>query len=186
MLLCCDGIRVALDRIPEEGDRGAAVQKLCAAISCDARDIRVEKDDLGAPRLVGKGPMPVVSFCSSKGERWIAVAWAEGVGVDVSCPDEFEPPYPYARVFRETEVRSAASLGLESLSGYALLWSLKEAAAKVLGTGFNGVEPGEFIAGGLRMTEQGIEAEITAPEAGFGALSVPVDDCWLALSVRKG
>lgn len=186
VLFNCNGIQVAADRIPEGSGRASAVRELCASLSCPARHIRVEKDALGAPRLAGAERLPAVSFCSSHGQYWAAVAWAEGLGVDMACPREFERPYPYARVFNDAEVGLAASLGREGPDGYALLWSLKESAAKALGIGFHCVEPGEVVVAGLQMAEQGLEANVLAPSGCFSGLAVPRAGCWLAFAVQKG
>jgi len=186
MLFFCGSTQVAAERIPEDADRETVVRSLCAALSCEIDAVRIEKDVSGAPRLVGKGSFPAVSFSTSGSHQWAAVAWVDGLGVDMACPREFDPPYPVARVFGQSEIRMAKKVGVEGTSGYALLWSLKEAVVKALGTGFNGVDPGELTAVGLRVTEQGIEAEVRVAEIQLHVLAIPVDSCWLAFSICKG
>lgn len=182
----CGSVSVQVTRIAEDADQDEALRDVCALLSCEAETVRIEKDRLGAPRLICQGRMPAVSLSSARGERWIAMAWAGSLGIDVACPEDFEPPYPVSRVFGRTEVGLVESLGLETLSGYALLWSLKESVAKSLGTGFNGVEPDELVASAFRTTNDGFEVEMKTPGGGVCAVAVPVDGCWLSLSVPKG
>ncbi len=118
----------------------------------DARDDRsplgtefeIVKDRWGKPSLIlDTGKTLSVSYSYRAGEQWAALA-SEGVsvGVDVAAFCEFEPGYPFSRVFHQSEW----NVGLERTGGDpaaagALLWSCKEAAVKALGQGFHLLEP---------------------------------------------
>ncbi len=118
----------------------------------DARDdrsplgngFRIVRDCWGKPGLIlDTGKVLSVSYSYGAGGQWAALA-PEGVsvGVDVAAFCEFEPGYPFSRVFHQSEW----NVGLERTGGDpaaagALLWSCKEAAVKALGQGFHLVEP---------------------------------------------
>jgi phosphopantetheinyl transferase len=103
----------------------------------------LKKDCLGRPFLSWPGAsVPAISFSHAKGRMWACLGWAAGIGIDVAYPEEFHDPYPFVRVFRREELGQVKGLcGGGIQDGAALLWSLKEAAVKALGCGFNLFDP---------------------------------------------
>ncbi len=89
-----------------------------------------------------------VSFSLAGEKLWGALAGAGRVGIDVALSAEFPRKYPVHRVFSPEEYGRAVTLcrGDAALAA-ALLWSLKEAAVKALGVGFNYLTPREIETG---------------------------------------
>ena len=54
------------------------------------------------------------------------------IGIDAACNSEFAQPYPLQKVFHPQELSSMEP---------AQIWSAKEAVAKAMGCGFDGVNP---------------------------------------------
>jgi hypothetical protein len=134
-------------------------------VSLSARGLpAVEADSLGRPFLFWPGsPVPAVSFSHAKGRTWACLAWTSGVGIDVAYPEEFHSPYPFGRVFRSGELDQARGLcGGGLLDRAALLWSLKEAAVKALGCGFNFFCPLEVGVRVLGPQDGGLLSEVDA------------------------
>jgi hypothetical protein len=110
--------------------------------------LTLRKDRLGRPLLfVGGAAGPAVSFSHAGGRTWAALSDGRGVGIDAALPEEFYGAYPLARAFRPGEL----NWGLEFCCGDpvqapALLWSLKEAAIKAIGCGFNLFDPLDVLA----------------------------------------
>jgi hypothetical protein len=121
-----------------------------------------------------------------EGRQWAAAMRAEdaaGLGLDVAAPEEFAPPYPVARAFAPEELAAAHGSGLAGQDALALLWSLKEAAAKALGTGFHRVEPLELCARNFRQTPEGLACEVHGPVNILPALAERLPCGWLALAL---
>ncbi len=107
--------------------------------------VRVKTGPLGRPRLeVGGRPGPAVSFSLAGPSLWAVVATAGSVGVDLAVPGDFAGTYPFARAFQPGEFAWARRhcQGGAAMAA-AMLWALKEAAVKALGTGFHRHDPRE-------------------------------------------
>jgi hypothetical protein len=149
------------------------------------------------PLQLGRGPLgqPVlchgdeqhlsVSFSLVGGRIWGALAGAGRVGIDAALSVEFPSNYPLSRVFSQEEFDRAFTLcrGDAALTA-ALLWSLKEAAVKALGVGFNHLSPREIATGPGKPWRGGLLFEVDAgslvktwarPEAGG----------WVAIALRE-
>jgi phosphopantetheinyl transferase len=144
--------------------------------------IILEKDFMGRPRLlVGDAKGPKVSFCHACSRTWAAMYGGCGVGIDVAFPDEFQGDYPLERVFRQREfVWAREFCGDDPAQTAALLWSLKEAAVKALGCGFNLFDPLDIEAKPIRSFNSGLFFQVSAGrpllvwarQAGFSWLSI--------------
>nr|WP_321258515.1 4'-phosphopantetheinyl transferase superfamily protein [uncultured Pseudodesulfovibrio sp.] len=184
MILFCDGIEIAVRRAPVGDNRRTLAEIACTDLSFDMHGFSLEKVGLGVPKLVGENQAPAISFTSSREIRWCAVAWCKGLGIDVACPEEFEPPYPVSRVFDAAEIKLTEAHIDDQLSQLALLWSFKEAAAKAMGTGFNAVEPGELTAAALHEKDDKLNGIVTTPGGKLPVVAIRVSDCWLAIARR--
>jgi hypothetical protein len=109
----------------------------------------IEEDSLGKPFLFWPGAsVPAISFSHAQGRTWAAMAWCSGVGIDAAFPEEFHGHYPLARAFRSRELDQGLDLCRGDLhDAAALIWSLKEAAVKAAGWGFNLLDPLEVEVG---------------------------------------
>ena len=75
-----------------------------------------------------------ISFSHLEDETWaVATTMPCRIGIDAAREAEFAGYYPLHKVFHPTELAT----GLSS----ACLWSMKEAVAKALGCGFDGLNP---------------------------------------------
>jgi phosphopantetheinyl transferase (holo-ACP synthase) len=113
----------------------------------EAFPIQVVHDPLGQPLLLwGEHRGPAVSFSERGGELWAALCGDDSaMGIDVAGADEFPREYPIHRVFHDEELHQALMLaGGRAADACALLWSIKEAAAKALGCAFHLVDPREI------------------------------------------
>lgn len=145
-------------------------------------------DCLGRPLAFSEegGQLQVgISFSRHSGWLWGAAAQTIGLGIDVSGPEEFLSPYPDARVFTVDELGAAAKFVGSLPEARALLWGLKEAAAKALGTGFNKVEPSELTIRDWQPLEgQKITCRVDSPFGGFDALTGLVCGFRVAVATR--
>ncbi|MCF8075305.1 MAG: 4'-phosphopantetheinyl transferase superfamily protein [Desulfotignum sp.] len=110
--------------------------------------IRVIQGPLGRPQLLlGDHLGPAISFCKSGKTRWAALCGdGHDIGIDVAQSQEFQGKYPFYRVFHPGELGHALKPAGDDLKqAAALLWSVKEAAAKALGCGFHLVDPLQVI-----------------------------------------
>ncbi len=137
---------------------------------------------LGRPvLLVGRRQGPRVSFCHAGGLTWAALANTRGVGIDLAHPQEFAGDYPLARVFSAGEMRRLRRLCPERRQRAALLWSLKEAAAKALGTGFHTTSPLRLRCSAPLVEAGRLRFQISGP-AVLRAWAQPRGAGWLALA----
>jgi hypothetical protein len=148
--------------------------------------LQLDHGPLGQPLLLLDGkPGPSISFSQAGGKTWSALAGAGKVGIDVALAAEFPPDYPLHRAFSPPELARACTLCRGDVSQTAaLLWSLKEAAVKALGVGFNYLDPRKVETGSGLLWQGGLLFEVDAgwrvktwarPEAGG----------WLALALHK-
>lgn len=112
--------------------------------------IQVGRNLLGRPHLLlGEHPGPSISFSQGEGRIWAALSGDESdIGIDVAGPNEFKTEfrgeYPFHRVFHPDELQHALRLvGGDLEKASALLWSVKEAVVKALGSAFHLVDPRE-------------------------------------------
>jgi 4'-phosphopantetheinyl transferase len=109
-------------------------QLLAANLGCEPRDLAIEPNADGKPRMLGGGP----EFNVSHTDGVLTVALADGpVGVDVECLR----PMPSAtnlveRYFSEPERRQFEKLPeADRLAGFFRGWTCKEAVLKGIGCG---------------------------------------------------
>lgn len=105
----------------------------------DTENFNLLYNKMGKPYLkMEHGPAPSVSFTHWEDEIWMAMGPVDhGLGIDVAHSSEFPVDYPFHKVFSNQEltlVNSVTGLALDKAA--ALSWSVKEAVAKALGTGF--------------------------------------------------
>ena len=108
-----------------------------------ALPIQVVHGPLGRPHLLlGEYGGPAISFSEGGGRVWAALCGDESdIGIDVAGSDEFQGEYPFHRVFHPQEIQHALRLvGGELAKASALLWSVKEAAVKAVGSAFHLVD----------------------------------------------
>jgi phosphopantetheinyl transferase len=126
--------------------------------------LKLVRGSLGQPLVLSDG-MPVlsVSFSQAGGRIWGALTGAGRIGIDVAFASEFPPHYPLQRVFSQEEFCPTADLlGGNPSRTAALLWSLKEAAVKALGVGFNHLAPREIVTGPGKPWRSGYLFEVAA------------------------
>ncbi len=113
----------------------------CDSVECP---LQITHDALGCPRLVrGEHAGPSISFSRAGEEVWAALAGdGSEIGIDVAGSAEFRGGYPVQRAFHAQELEQALNVTEgDEASALALLWSIKEAAAKALGCAFHLVDP---------------------------------------------
>jgi hypothetical protein len=146
--------------------------------------LQLVRGALGQPLVLSDGvPVLSVSFSQAGGRVWGALTGAGRVGLDVAFAPEFPPDYPLQRVFSQEEFgRAGALIGGDPAHTAALVWSLKEAAVKALGVGFNHLSPREIITGQGKLWRSGYLFEVDA-----GCLvktwARPEGEGWLALAL---
>ena len=117
---------------------------------------------LGRPTLrFGNRTGPSLSFSHDKGRLWAAISSHGMVGIDVAWPAEFAGRYPYDRAFESKELESARMLTRgNGARAAALLWSVKEAAVKAVGTGFHRHDPLHVRVESFRSGQRGMLFDI--------------------------
>ncbi len=156
--------------------------------SIDEKALSVGTSALGRPHLLlsDKGG-PSLSFSHGGGQLWAAMCAKGSVGIDLAYSAEFLGDYPFARAFRPEELDCASALFPDYQDrGLALMWSLKEASVKAIGSGFNLFDPLEVCVGKPRFREAGIQCEVLA-----GGNTIPVwarkeGEGWLSLAWIRG
>jgi phosphopantetheinyl transferase len=104
-----------------------------------------------------------LSFSHQEERLWAAMGSYGCVGIDVAYPEEFTGGYPFKRAFRAEELDCVRALcDKNTARAAALIWSLKEAAVKAAGTGFNCCGPLQVRVGAPRIRGQGILFDIWA------------------------
>jgi phosphopantetheinyl transferase len=104
-----------------------------------------------------------LSFSHEEGRLWAAMGSHGCVGIDVAYPEEFTGGYPFKRAFRPEELNCDRAFGHKNTArAAALIWSLKEAAVKAAGTGFNCYDPLEVRVTNPRIGGQGILFDVWA------------------------
>ncbi len=136
----------------------------CWHLPANENALTLHENSLGKPYLLlGDQPGPSLSFSHGNERLWAAMSSKGRVGIDVAYPEEFAADYPFARAFRPEELDSARTLcHNDTARGAALIWSVKEAAVKATGTGFNRFDPLDVRVGAPIFREQGIRFEVLA------------------------
>ena len=107
------------------------------------------------------------------------------LGIDVTGPEDFADPYPDPRVYAPGELDTGQRYSSSVPEARALLWSLKEAAAKALGTGFHRVEPVELEVEDLRQAgKHFLTCQITSPQGSLSALTSCANGMRVAVATR--
>ncbi|MEW6264730.1 MAG: 4'-phosphopantetheinyl transferase superfamily protein [Thermodesulfobacteriota bacterium] len=148
--------------------------------------LELAADAWGRPRLIrGRQSGPSISFSHNQGLLRGAVIGRGGIGCDLVLPEEFKPPYPLARAFHTQELKNAGEFGLNLSSAAALIWSVKEAVVKALGTGFNLFDPLEIEVIQAQLVTGGFMFQARVQKAGDRVLLPAWADWknqrWLAL-----
>jgi hypothetical protein len=161
------------------------LEQLLAALPGQGLPLQLTHGSLGQPILLLDGaPILSVSFSLGGGLIWGALAGAGRVGLDAAFAPDFPPDYPLQRVFSPEEFGwTCALLGGDASRAAALLWSLKEAAVKALGVGFNFLAPREITTGPGKPWRGGYLFEVNA-----GSLVKtwvrPAGEGWVALALK--
>ncbi|MGC9196968.1 MAG: 4'-phosphopantetheinyl transferase superfamily protein [Syntrophobacteraceae bacterium] len=145
-----------MDHVVCREPRNRAVRAECKLRSVDSvlalAGIRVcppaqnilRTDGLGRPELTtGYGQPAAVSFSWQEDTLWTALSLlCPRIGIDAALCADFNVGYPFAKIFNACEWQASSAL-LKAGSAHAasFLWSVKEATVKMLGCGFNFVEP---------------------------------------------
>lgn len=143
----------------------------------------LHKTPLGRPYLLlGDRQGPSLSFSHEEGRLWAAMDSHGCVGIDVAYTEEFSGAYPFKRAFTPEELNCARAFGHKNTArAAALIWSVKEAAVKATGTGFNCYDPLEVRVESPRMRGQGILFDVWAGGP-ISAWARPEVNGWLAVA----
>jgi phosphopantetheinyl transferase len=183
------GHGLRLDSLPDgPGARRMLAETLAAALLGQELPWSLERTVLGCPLLKSPArgaPDMHISFSRRPGLLWAAVC-ALPLGLDAAGDEEFGPDYPRERVFAAGELELARPLCASAEEAMALLWTLKEAAAKALGTGFNRLEPCDIIAKELRPAGRGVDGAARTPAGLLPVRADRRDGYWLAAALWPG
>lgn len=146
----------------------------------------LHKTPLGGPYLLlGDRQGPSLSFSHEEGRLWAAMGSHGCVGIDVAYPEEFTGGYPFKRAFRPEELNCDRAFGHKNTArAAALIWSLKEAAVKAAGTGFNCYDPLEVRVTNPRIGGQGILFDVWAGGS-ISAWAKTEGRGWLAVALAQ-
>jgi phosphopantetheinyl transferase len=109
--------------------------------SIPRRDLKIQRTDLGKPALSIGGKTAHYSISHSAGLIAIAVSDDCQLGLDLQIKAPFNPSI-FARILTDKENLQAANMSLlvsansASEDFFFVMWTLKEAALKCIGTGF--------------------------------------------------
>ncbi|MBW2058783.1 MAG: 4'-phosphopantetheinyl transferase superfamily protein [Deltaproteobacteria bacterium] len=151
------------------------------------RGFTIGKNVLGMPYLqyVNGPPGPSLSFSHGDGRLYGAMCGGGCVGIDVAFPEEFSGQYPLWRAFGPEELARVLNLSShDTATAAALIWSVKEAAVKATGTGFNLTDPLSVRVGPPRAVEWGILFEVWAEEP-IKVRAAKEGRGWLSLAVAR-
>ena len=156
-LLIAVGMKRCGDSLAE---RTQAKQQLKLALAMQWRK-RVKSSSL-APLQQAFSHLPDKTWAISASREW-------SIGIDAACNSEFSQPYPLHKVFHPQELSSMEP---------AQIWSAKEAVAKAMGCGFDGVNPLD-----IRLNDVGLA---TAREQAWLLWSWRQDNgLWVTIAYQK-
>lgn len=189
LLWHCGGYPVLLaGALETPGLRAELAARLLQALDRERSGLRLGHDAQGRPQLLSPSGGELdfrVSFSRHAGWLWAAVARTAGLGLDATGPEDFRDPYPEERTFARTELEQALRLVPDKPAARSLLWALKEAAAKCLGTGFSGLEPREVEALELEPDgEGGTACRLKTPQGHLAARTANAFGFRLAVAAR--
>ena len=142
------------------GARTQAKQQLKLALAMQWRK-RV-KPSFPEPLHYAFSHLPDKTWAISTTREW-------SIGIDAACNSEFAQPYPLHKVFHPQELSSMEP---------AQIWSAKEAVAKAMGCGFDGVNPLD-----IRLNDVGLA---TAREQAWLLWSWRQDNgLWVTIAYQK-
>jgi phosphopantetheinyl transferase len=144
----------------------------------------LHKTSLGQPfLLLGDSPGPSLSYSLNQDRIWAAMSSKGSVGIDVARFEEFFDDYPFSRAFLPEEFSLVSDCCSNDIPGSAaLLWSLKEAAVKAIGTGFNHFDPLTVRVSKPRRSEPEMFFEVMADRP-ITTWSKALDDGWLSVAL---
>ena len=147
---------------------------------------RLHQGSLGRPVLTVYPDLEIpVSYSRAGGRTYAALAARGSLGLDAARAEEFEPGYPYHRAFGPDEWPEVDSICRERPRAAALLWSLKEAAVKALGTGFNLFDPLAVSPAAKGRARDGWLFTVTAGRNVISAASWPEERGWLTVAALE-
>ncbi len=162
--------------------------RLLAKLFSGQQYFRLGHNGLGRPLAFASSGQPLqvgLSFSRYAGWLWTAASLTPELGIDVTGPEDFADPYPERRVYAPGELDAGQQYSSSIFEARALLWSLKEAAAKALGTGFHRVEPLELEVENLRQADKHFLAcQITSPQGSLNALAGCANGMRVAVATR--
>jgi phosphopantetheinyl transferase len=144
------------------------------------------KTALGKPFLLLNGNEgPSLSFSHGEERLWSAVSSKGRVGIDVAYPEDFADGYPFARAFHPDELEWASALCHSNTArGAALLWSVKEASVKAVGTGFHRFDPQQVRVGMPLVDENKFLFRVWLQQS-ISVWSVALDEGWLSVALAS-
>jgi hypothetical protein len=160
-----------------------------AVYSC--ADLEIRPEPLGKPVLFVKGVQgPPVSFTWGLETLWAAAGVnCRRLGVDCAHKGEFPENYPFGRVFTGGELEGFKRF-LGSCSGRvaSLLWSIKEAAVKMHGSGFHGVDPKDVEArpefySGKYFLSRATNPRLAKSDQSINVFSIEAPGAWLSIAM---
>ncbi len=176
------------------GAKPALILRLLRELALDNPDwsapargeaLTLKKSAIGRPYLLlgNQKEGPSLSFSHGGGRLWAAMCGNGSVGIDVAYPEEFRGEYPFARAFRPEEQDYArALLPHDEVRGAALIWSLKEASSKAVGSGFNLFDPLEVCVRTSLFREEGLLFEVLAGSIPVLAWAREEGEGWLSVA----
>lgn len=195
--LSLDGFELRLACM-QDGPRARAdlMERLFAGFPAPWPVPELARGPLGQPVCLNPAGMGAsarrfgVSFSRYGGVLWAAAAETPMLGVDAEGADSFADPYADSHAFAASELACALALCATRAEARALLWCLKEASAKALGTGFNTLDPCDLSVVELRPDERsnaiaGLACRVASPLGELSALAVLLDGIRLAVAVRR-
>lgn len=188
LLWSCGGQDVRLaGALDTPAQRRVLAGRLLAGLCTMPKDFRLGHDALGRPLALSASGAPLgpgLSFSRHTGWLWAATALLPDLGMDATGPEDFLGSYPDARVFGPAELVAARTLTSSLPEARALLWSLKEAAAKALGTGLR-AEPRMYVAEDLRSRGPYLSCRVSTPHGRVNALASGWHGFHLAVALRS-
>lgn len=182
---------VLYDQVPDEdGAKKELYNALYHALmrydsSWEETTWQLDQDALGQPRLRSSNlDGPSISYSHGAGRLYGAMTGMGHVGCDYSAKSDFKLNYPVGQAFLPEEWGRALDTHEEPESAAALLWSVKEAVVKALGTGFHYYDPLEFEVELLDAHANGYYNIVRAQKT-YVVWSTAMEEGWFSLAVVR-